>query len=36
VFGAPPNVDISLDAGADSDDKYRVRAAEASLPAFHA
>lgn len=30
--GAPPNVDISLDAGADSDDKYQVRQSEANLP----
>jgi hypothetical protein len=29
VFGAPPNLDISLDAGADSDDKYSVRPSEA-------
>jgi O-acetyl-ADP-ribose deacetylase (regulator of RNase III) len=32
IFGAPPNVDISLDAGADSDDRYRVRASEAAVP----
>ena len=27
--GASPNLDISLDAGADSDDKSKVRASEA-------
>lgn len=31
LFGLPPNLDISLDAGADSDDKYKVRASEAAL-----
>ena len=30
--GASPNLDISLDAGADSDDKSKVRASEARLP----
>ncbi len=29
LLNAPPNVDISLDAGADSDDKFVVRAGEA-------
>lgn len=29
MFGAPPNQDISLDAGADSDDRLRVRPGEA-------
>lgn len=32
VLGQPPNVDISLDAGADSDDKYTVRRSEAAAP----
>jgi O-acetyl-ADP-ribose deacetylase (regulator of RNase III) len=32
LFGLPPNLDISLDAGADSDDKYKVRASEAAAP----
>jgi O-acetyl-ADP-ribose deacetylase (regulator of RNase III) len=32
LFGLPPNLDISLDAGADSDDKYKVRPSEASPP----
>ena len=30
--GAAPNLDISLDAGADSDDKSKVRASEARAP----
>ena len=34
LFGLPPNEDISLDAGADGDDKLRVRASEAAAPAF--
>ena len=29
--GASPNLDISLDAGADSDDKSKVRASEARV-----
>ncbi len=29
MHGAPPNLDLSLDAGADSDDKSKVRASEA-------
>ncbi len=29
MFGASPNFDISLDAGADTDDKSKVRASEA-------
>lgn len=33
LLGLPPNEDISLDAGADGDDKYRVRPAEAAAPA---
>jgi len=32
MLGASPNVDISLDAGADTDDKSRVRASEAEAP----
>ena len=32
MLGAPPNLDISLDAAADSDDKSKVRASEAKLP----
>lgn len=32
MLGAAPNLDISLDAGADSDDKSKVRAAEALPP----
>ena len=32
MFGAPANLDISLDAGADSDDKLTVRASEAGVP----
>ncbi|MBV9851229.1 MAG: macro domain-containing protein [Armatimonadetes bacterium] len=32
LCGAPPNLDISLDAGADSDDKFTVRANEAAVP----
>ena len=32
LFGLPPNLDISLDAGADSEDKYRVQEAEAAPP----
>jgi O-acetyl-ADP-ribose deacetylase (regulator of RNase III) len=32
IYGVPPNLDISLDAGADSDDKFTVRTAEARLP----
>ena len=31
-FGTPPNEDISLDAGADGDDKFRVRPSEAAPP----
>jgi len=31
-YGVPPNEDISLDAGADGDDKFRVRPAEAAAP----
>ncbi len=30
--GTPPNLDLSLDAGADSDDKSRVRPSEAAPP----
>ena len=33
ILGTPPNLDISLDAGADSDDKFTVRATEAAVPA---
>ncbi len=33
VYGLPPNLDISLDAGADSDDKFTVRAGEAGVTA---
>ena len=33
LYGQPPNLDISLDAGADSDDKFTVRASEAASPA---
>ena len=32
INGAAPNLDISLDAGADSDDKSKVRASEAKVP----
>jgi len=32
LLGASPNVDISLDAGADSDDKSKVRQSEAKSP----
>jgi O-acetyl-ADP-ribose deacetylase (regulator of RNase III) len=32
LFNVPPNEDISLDAGADGDDKYRVRPSEAAVP----
>lgn len=32
AFGLPPNEDISLDAGADGDDRYAVRASEAAAP----
>lgn len=32
LLGASPNEDISLDAGADGDDKYRVRLSEAAAP----
>ena len=32
MFGLPPNLDISLDAGADSEDKFRVQEAEAASP----
>lgn len=32
MLGARPNLDISLDAGADSDDKYKVRQSEAKPP----
>ncbi len=32
VFGQTPNLDISLDAGADSEDKYRVQEREAGPP----
>lgn len=32
LYGVPPNLDISLDAGADSDDKLTVRASEARQP----
>ncbi len=32
MLGAAPNLDISLDAGADSDDKSKVRASEAKVP----
>ncbi len=31
-YGAPANEDISLDAGADGDDKFRVRLSEAAAP----
>ncbi len=31
MLGAAPNLDISLDAGADSDDKSKVRASEAKV-----
>ena len=33
MLGAAPNLDISLDAGADSDDKSKLRASEAKPPA---
>ena len=33
MLGAAPNLDISLDAGADSDDKTKLRASEAKPPA---
>ena len=32
LYGHPANLDISLDAGADSDDKITVRGAEVGLP----
>ena len=32
IYGKPANLDISLDAGADSDDKITVRASEAAPP----
>ena len=32
VFGLAPNLDISLDAGADSDDRIVVRVSEARVP----
>ena len=32
IRGASPNLDISLDAGADTDDKSKVRASEAKVP----
>ena len=32
ILGLPPNLDISLDAGADSDDKATVRMSEADRP----
>ena len=32
MLGESPNVDISLDAGADSDDKSKLRASEAKVP----
>jgi len=32
MLGAAPNMDISLDAGADSDDKTKLRASEAKVP----
>jgi O-acetyl-ADP-ribose deacetylase (regulator of RNase III) len=34
VFGVPPNIDISLDAGADSDDKLTVRVEEAAVAPY--
>lgn len=32
MFGTTPNTDISLDAAADSDDKFTVRPSEAAVP----